>query len=313
MSIFQPYVGLTTTARKEWEKIHGKLSRNNVPNIMQDMLDISLTHLPQIPGSLNQDTITILLEMTHYLLSHKVYYVETALARSLMKTNINLQLSDLKLPYRIFEVSFKDDLKTPEGPIPSFLIAIMPGQSEINACNAFLNKSNQSIPWQLNNSMGNLVYVRYQAAEGGICHANIPAEFFVDRSIDEAVEALGKNRLNNTFKFTVEFSDSDKKIQSNLLRIAMGLLCYINTENPDMQEWKNKNRPAFGLIKPDSWRIGASIPDSWFLRKGHFMVLRHERYKRQDGKTRIVWRRPHEVLHKEKPLVPDAREEIIDS
>ena len=95
MSIFQPYVGLTTTARKEWEKIHGKLSRNNVPNIMQDMLDISLTHLPQISGSLNQETITILLEMTHYLLSHKVYYVETALARSLMKTNINLQLSEI--------------------------------------------------------------------------------------------------------------------------------------------------------------------------------------------------------------------------
>lgn len=104
MSIFQPYVGLTTTARKEWEKIHGKLSRNNVPNIMQDMLDISLIHLPQISGSLNQETITILLEMTHYLLSHKVYYVETALARSLMKTNINLQLSDLKLPYRISQI-----------------------------------------------------------------------------------------------------------------------------------------------------------------------------------------------------------------
>lgn len=317
--------------RKEFEVINNKrLGRNEIPGMMQSMLDLTLTHLPQIEGSLNQESITLLFEMSHYLLSHKVYYVETAMAQSLMKTNLQLQLSDLKLPYRIFEVSFKDDLQTPEGPIPSFLMAVMPEQAEIDSCNTFLQNAAQTgqkevldtavIPglvdgkttlWKLHGTMSSLVYVRYQAPEGGICHANIPASFFADRTIDEAVDIIGENR-KDTFQFTIAFSEQDKKIQKNLLRIAMGLLCYINTEAPDIKPWKNNNRPAIGTLKPDGWRVGASLPEAWFLRKGHFMVLRHERYTRQDGKARVVWRRPHEVLHKGKPLMPEIRGEVVD-
>jgi hypothetical protein len=309
MAVFVPYEGLTTMMRKEYEVINNtRLGRNEIPGMMQSMLDLTLTHLPQIEGSLNQESITLLFEMSHYLLSHKVYYVETAMAQSLMKTNLQLQLSDLKLPYRIFEVSFKDDLQTSEGPIPSFLMAIMPEQAEIDSCNTFLGKTTL---WKLHGTMSSLVYVRYQAPEGGICHANIPASFFADRTIDEAVDIIGENR-KDTFQFTIAFSEQDKKIQKNLLRIAMGLLCYINTEAPDIKSWKNQNRPAIGTLKPDGWRVGASLPEAWFLRKGHFMVLRHERYTRQDGKARVVWRRPHEVLHKGKPLMPEIRGEVVD-
>lgn len=309
MAIFQPYFGLVAAMRKEFEVMHGvSLDRSEMHRTTQQLLKMALSCLPQIEGSLNQEALTILFEQSHYLLSHKVYYVETALAQNLMKTNIQLRLSDLNLPYRIFEVSFKEDLQTPEGPIPSFLIAIMPAKAEIDACNEFLKEAS---PDKLDGNMGSLVYVRYQSPEGGICHANIPASLFANCTIDEAVEFLGKDR-RDTFQFTIEFSEADKMIQKNILRIVMGLLCYINTEAPDIKTWKNRNRPAFGPLKPGGWLIGSTLPESWFLRRGHFMVLQHERYKRQDGKTKIVWRRPHEVLRSGKPLVPNARGEIIE-
>lgn len=316
MATFQPYVGLSRACLKEMSRQQDPRAkqRDKLEETLQALLDVTLKCLPTINGSLNQESITLLFEMNHYLLSHKVYYLETGMAKSLMKTNIKLQLSDLKLPYRIFEVSFKDDLLITEGPVPSFMIAVMPGQAEVNACNTFMQSSLQHRQYRytLNESVGDLVYIRYQAPEGGICHANIPAELFVDRSIDEVVDALGERRLD-TFQFTVEFTEADKTIQKTILRIVMGLLCYINTEAPDVQQWSSNNRPAIGNLKPQGWRVGAALPEAWFLRKGHFMVLRHERYARQDsGKARVVWRRPHEVLNRSTPLKPDARGEIIE-
>lgn len=307
MAIFQPYEGLIYKMKKDYESINGRrIRREDMPDMMHKLLDIGLTCLPTFQGSINQETLTVLFEMSHYLLSHKVYHVETGMAQSLMKTEISLNLHDLKLPYKIFEVSFKDDLRIPAGKIPSVLAVVTPGRAEIDSCNAFLRNR-----YKISDSAGNMLYLRYVSPEGGICHSNIPAEFFLDRSIDEAMDMIGDER-RDTFQFTDKLSSSDKMIQRSLLRTVMGLMCYINTESPDVRLWKNKNRPAMGTLKPEGYLVGSTLPDSWFMRRGHFMVLKHERYRRQDGAVRVVWRRPHEVVNKGRPLMPDARGEVID-
>lgn len=309
MATYKPYPGLTHEIKRTFAE-GKKLARTELAEHLATLLATALSSLPRFDKwSLNQEVLALLLEMHHYLLSHKVYYVESGLAQSLMKTEINLQLSELHLPYRIFEVSFSDDLETDDGPMPSTLVAIAPQKAEVDSMNGFLDSVGSRV--RLDYDMADTVYLRYIAPDGGICHANIPVRFFADRPVATVIEDLGDRK--NTFKFTEPFNEQEKRLQAHIIRAIIGLLCYLNTKAPDIEKWKNKNRPAYGPLKPEGWRVGASLPETWLLRKGHFMVLRHERYKRtEEGNARVVWRRPHEVLHRGKPLAPDAREETIE-
>jgi len=307
--MYNPYQGINWQIRKA-TKIHKAIRNRGIEENLLDSAEISCG----MQGELTQDGLLMILEMSHYLLSHQVFCVSAGLAQRLLETKIEIPPENLHIPFRLFEVCFEDSFELKEGvKAPSCLIMYRPDEAQRSTMTAFLQKIAKRLADKLNylraekglppgpipeplvdQSVTELYSCRYRSStDDSICHATINLEKSKGKSIDDVIDNMGVLPGSTV----MELSKEDLDVQKRLSKIVFGLLCYLNTDDPDVSVFKDKNRPKLGC-GVNSVVVGKDFQASpgWHLRSAHWRVLEHERFKRDpNGKIRCVWVRSAEV------------------
>lgn len=317
--MFIPYRGYLSILREFLKQQGNKLRRQNVHREMLEMFRTTLRYNPRtlfqpkdMPLELDQDSILILIETVHYLLTHRVYCVSTALAERLAETEMELSLDNLNLPSGVFEVCFDDAFEIMPGvKAPGVLVLCTPGPEIISALAKFAKEATgQDGPMRIAPRYGELFSLRFKSPfDDGIMHMTISVKDEKGKPIDEIVDGLG--RCQYSWRL-VDASGEEKEVEKRLMRIVLGIICYLNTVDPESRAYMDRNRPSYSERPAELFLLGEHIPRevSWHLRKGHFRFLRSERFKRDDsGKVRCVWVRASEVNRDKAPVEIAAKVE----
>lgn len=296
--MFQSYRGYAYTLRKMLPGITGvRLTRENFQDCMLQMLQ-KFFGLERAESQMvaRQDVIAVLTELCHYTLSHKVYYVKTPFAEQLMNSSIELNIENLFIPHRIFEVCFEDSLELfPGYKATSCLVALDPTEAELGAMQEFLSRGlGHKIDFHSPRRSLAVRFAPNTQELGVMIHLVIDLDREKGKSIDDVIMSL------SSFQYTAmqKLSPIEKEAEKKICRVVLGLLCYLNTKEPDLLGFKDRNRPAFGALRPTEFLLGASFTRdiSWHLRRAHWRFLKHERYKRDEaGSARCVWVRSAEI------------------
>jgi len=323
--MYEPYFGVAQSMRLEAKLSRQKMKRDELATALDGLF---ITSCMSKPGIISTASITIILESIHYLLDHRTYYVSSNLARKLAETDVELDIEAFKqmhLPSRVFEVCF-NDLKINGHKIPSALVTAGLDDTYRNMMNEFIERNTAIINEELNRSrkeigMKSVPYtppkitsdrfkIDYSLGTDALYHCVIPLDDdnFTGKNITEIIESLG------VICDTAKLSPEEVETQKYLARIIFGLICYINLPEPDMQKHKDHSRAAIGPNRPQIFMLGKKETEcSWHLRKGHWRILKHERYKRnEDGTIKTIWVRPTEVNKGHAPAMPDNKIEILD-
>jgi hypothetical protein len=274
------------------------------------------------------ECMTGCIEMTHYGLAHKVVNISKNLGERLLKSKMKLSISNLRLPFHIFEVCFENGLLVPgtDFQVPSALVMAAADDATLSALEGTMrviakiqeDLSGQEVPVHVDRNVMKLFTCKFRDPRDNcamkysngdvvnpICHANVNLDFDEGKPIEEVIEGLGE--LTGA-PGAIPLDELDKKIQRAVLLGVMGALCYLNTADPDVSKYKFRDRPSMGKASADAILLGAKLdrmPPSWHLREAHFRTLRHSRFKRDDaGAARVVWVRTAEIKG-EGPSEPD--------
>lgn len=258
----------------------------------------------------SSEHIILVMEMIHYLLGHHVLYVSEALAEQFIHTEFCLEPECLILPFSVFEVCVGQAFEmSPHRTVPGMLVSFMPDQATIDAVIRFHKESlkqaffqaagidmdkeraNRGLPpitcevSDLRHSIG----VRYRGLDRTLYHALFEASDCKDKTIDEVLETLGpvgRGLDKSPQDMSLEEMDCQKKMH----RIAFGAMCYLNTVEPEVEKFKDAQRPRY-FMPPESRLLGKSVSreEVHSLRVAHWRFLRHEKFKRkEDGGVRVV-------------------------
>jgi len=307
--MYKPYEGMALELKRMMKASGEKLHRDDLHPKLSDMLEQTIATFGALTGALKipQDAVMIVCEMLHYLLSHKVIYVPSHFADKMIEADMNFCLSDIKLP-RVFEVCFEEGYR-----LPSTLVVVKPEEPTVKAAHTFVHEAidegialiNEQrkaefkqpivVTDNFGSTLGGVFSIRFRAADGGICHANIPADEFNGKSVDDAIDSMGYF-AETSYGLMDKLSKDELNVQKDVLRVIIGVIAYSNTKNADVTLWRNKNRAALG-INPMSLMVGGNLQKhEWYIRSGGPVVLAHERYKRdEEGNVRVIWRKPAEV------------------
>jgi hypothetical protein len=311
--MFQPYRGYAYSLRHLLPRLIGeKVTRENLQGYMSEMIKKFLRLRPG-ENVAKQDVMAVLTELCHYLLSHKVYYVKTTFAEQLMNSSIELNIENLHIPHRIFEVCFEESLELVPGyKAASCLVALDLTAVEHGAMQEFLSQS-VGMPVDFSVPLKSLA-VRFAPISelelGAMIHVVIDLDSEKGKPIDDVIQSLEPFRYSGEM---VALAPIEKEAEKKICRIVLGMLCYLNTKDPDVGEFKNRNRPAFGSLRPTEFLLGASFTRdiAWHLRKAHWRFLKHERYKRDEaGSARCVWVRSAEINRGADPSAPARKIEL---
>jgi len=267
------------------------------------LLESAAGLLQMTSGEVTQDHRAVIEEMVHYCLSHHVVCVSAALAEQLSCTEMDVELDHLKLPFHIFEVCIDDKFKIHgDHPAPGVLACIRPSGGTADAITSYAVKSFEllglPVPPEIvaayRTKLENSLYMRWKTPlDGGICHIGIKYDDAIGKPIDTVVDELGV--LASSIVGMVELDPAEKAIEKKLLRIVLGALCYLNTSDPEVEKFKDRNRPSIGSVPPDIVLLGRTVKRevAFHLRKAHWRHLVHQRFQRdEDGKIKVVWVRP---------------------
>jgi hypothetical protein len=319
--MWKHFYGLTSQLKYELKQRGEKLPKDKLENKLLELLEIIVARFYKTSGGVQQDLILTVMEMIHYLLSHKVYYITTEFAQKMMQADIKFHLDQLKLPQRVFELCFEDDFEISGIKSPSSLVFIKPDEPVINSIKVFLGKANKMLSERSGIKMPELYIsemikdsfsIRFRTEDDGICLVNIPCEDYRGKSANEIIDNIGVVDEIKQGSMT-ELSETEKTAQKNITKIILGLIAYCNTMEPDIINWKNHNRPSLGAVKPTEFLVGSKIRDTkWFIRSGGPVILAHERFKRDEhGNVRVIFRRAAEVNKHAKPSVPDEKPDTV--
>jgi hypothetical protein len=319
--MWKPFYGYVAQLKHEMKRRGEKLPKQELENRLLGLLEIIVSKFYQTHGAIQQDLILTVMEMVHYLLSHKVYYVTNEFAQKMMQADIKFHLDQLKLPQRVFELCFEEDFEIAGVKAPSSLVFIKPDEPIISAIRNFLNKAiallsvrtRMKIPeMHISRMVTDAFSVRFRTEDEGICLINVPCEDYIGKSASDIIDNIG---VVDEVKqgSVVELAENEKVAQKNITKIILGLIAYCNTQEPDIINWKNHNRSALGAIKPTEFLVGSRIRDAkWFIRSGGPVILAHKRYKRDEhGNARVIFRRAAEVNKHAKPVVPEEKRDIL--
>jgi hypothetical protein len=108
---------------------------------------------------------------------------------------------------------------------------------------------------------------------------------------------------------SIALNEEELGIQRIVARTVLGVVCYLNTKDPDIAPWKDRNRPAMSLTSPSEQLVGSELSQKgWFLRSGGPVMLAHERFHRDDeGRIRMIFRKGAEVNKWAKPSSPEPK------
>lgn len=321
--MYTPYQGFVWEIRQRQKERNERFSRQDLPQQLAGLMDVVASHYSG--SEISQDGVLIMLEMAHYLLSHKVVYVPTPLAQRLMETSLEVNFENLHVPFHIFEVVFDQDFEIEGYPAPSCLAAVTLDDITFNATSECLNKviSSQTAQKRIARGLPVLYHVpekfkematirfRSPVDNGGICHMTFSSVEDKGKKIDDVIDSLGTYTKSSVGM--VKLNDIERTLEKRLMTIVLGVLCYLNTSEPEMETYKDRNRMSLSAIKPDAVILGKSIEKAtpgWHLRKGHWRFLKHERFTRKNP-ARCVWVRSAEVNKESKPAIPNPNVESL--
>ena len=272
------------------------------PDIRGALLDCAGDLLVQVGRSADQ--LTLLQEVVHYFMGHRVVCVSSALAEQLAETEMDLELEGLRLPFTLFEVCVDDAYHVAEGiPAPGALVMVRPDESTVAAIvsqgaelfrRLAVRAGMPGIPPRevaAGELAGALTMRTVSPYDGGMLHCTIPYEQNRGKSVDNIIQSLAVPMKD---PLMVPTDLREKELESRLLRIALGALCYLNTANPECEPFKDRNRASIG-IRPEIMLLGGSMKRdvAAHLRKAHWRHLAHPKFRRSDsGGVRVVWVRP---------------------
>lgn len=330
MKQFAPYKGTVFTLRQA-----AKQERINF-NLVE-MITKAAGHC-NLAGE-QTDCATMLYELVHYTLSHKVVNVTKNIGERFLKSEMKLRMSNLRLPFCVFEICFEQGLLIPgtDLQMPSCLVIsgidditmnaihrymTMAGEHTLNERKQMFNVLGLPFGAQENKvtvdpELNKLFSIKYRdptaiPPSAPICHGNVNSDEDEGKEIDEVIHSLP---LVATSRLVTKMNELDMKIQIQVMRAIMGALCYMNTAEPDMTDFKFPDRPKMGTIPPKAVVLGRNFSpyDEWAMRAAHFKTLTHERYRRDEsGKPRVIWVRPYEVNKDRKPGEKPAQSETLE-
>lgn len=330
MKQFIPYMGTVYTLRQA-----AKQERINFDLV--EMMTKAAGHC-NAAGE-QTDCATMLYELCHYTLSHKVVNVTKNIGERFLKSEMKLRVSNLRLPFCIFEVCFENGLLVPgtDLQMPSCLVISGMDDMTTDALHRFMTMAGErtldererifnslGIPFEkrtntvtIDPEIKKLFSIKYRdptavPPSSPICHGNVKADEDEGKEIDEVIRSLP---LVASSRLVTKMSEFDMKIQIEVMRAIMGALCYMNTAEPDMTDFKFPDRPKMGTIPPKAVVLGRNFSpyDEWAMRSAHFKTLAHERFRRDEsGKPRVIWVRPYEVNKDRKPGEKPAQPELLE-
>lgn len=289
MSIFQPYHGYLYELKRAMKKEGVKLRQNKVPEQLLGILGKIVPH----GGHIGQNGVLVLFEYIHYCFSHQVFFVKTDFAKRLAESKIEIRLDELHIPHRIFEICFEDDLVIDNIKIPSCLVGCGLGDIEMNIMKDAIKKLTGQDHVSIGDTFRNAFSLRIPSPfDGGMLHVMADSKSSHGKNINTVIDELGEFHMENMDKL----DNKELELEKIVSRIALGIVCYLNTIDPVINDVKASNRPILG-IKPQIQLVGDdSIDANWHIRKAHWRFLRDERYRRDDsGNFRCVWVRSAEV------------------
>lgn len=108
----------------------------------------------------------------------------------------------------------------------------------------------------------------------------------------------------------------EMEARRRLLRIALCVIAYLNTSDPDVDtSYRDLHRPHFGMTPPNGMLLGGRfhLSPNWHLRKGHWRFLADEKFRREkDGSVRVIWVHEAEVNPEKRPGAAQERPYMIE-
>lgn len=288
MSIFMPYQGYLYELKRIMKQEGIKLRQDKVPEELLKVLGKIVPH----GGHVGQNGVLVLLEYIHYCFSHQVFFVKSNFAKRLAESRMEIRLDELHIPHKIFEICFEDDLIIDGMKIPSCLTGCGMGDVEINIMKDAIRKLTGQNDVPIGDTFRNAFSVRMPSPfDGGMLHVMADSKSSHGKNIDTVIDELGEFHMENMEKL----DSKELELEKIISRIALGIVCYLNTSDPVINDVKSSNRPILG-IKPQVQLVGDSVDANWHLRRAHWRFLKDERYRRDDGgKVRCIWVKSAEV------------------
>jgi hypothetical protein len=318
MPTFQPYRGLAYTARRE-ARSHGvRLRPDALPGILSAHLDYITSLQQSVSGSahIGQSALCTLIERIHYLHSHQVYMIKTHFAERLMNSALEVRLDELRIPQNVFEVCFEDDFEPMPGVVaPSFLCCAGFTEAHIGIIKAEIMRMTGQKEVPIEPGLGSAFTVRVPSPwePSAMLHAAFSFDKEKGKTIEEVFRGLPRF-ARETEGLMLPLGEREHDLEKKLSTIALGVVCYLNTQGPDAIASKASNRPHISPIFPSVTLFGQMTPPdaAWHIRKAHWRFLRSERFKRDDGgKVRCVWVRSSEVNRDGRTLEVSPREDVL--
>lgn len=326
--MFRPYEGCAWALKRSWKLDTGKrISKTAFRESLLEVLARCMTLVDPKkvnsgePLSFNEDVNGLSLEAVHYFLSHQVVYVATPLAERLACSEITVNLDHLELPFYIFEICFEDDFEIIPGvKAASGLASVNPDMATLNAKLSFVREAALRMPFklafppELTGEHVSIAHIQYrspfEADRAAMYHARIGTQKHKGQTVEALIDAMTVPE-HTGYMSEAANAPHEKQVQTRMMRIMLGVLCYLNTKDPDTKAYRDKNRPSLGDRPPQGILLGSTLermPPGWHLRKAHWRFLKHDRYKRdQQGQARCVWVRAAEINRPELPAVPGAK------
>lgn len=300
---FQPYHGILADARR--------LAKQH--RVVGDLDEMLLSTLSMGLGV--SDNLTAVLERAHYGLAHRVFYITKELASALHESSMTeATFDDLMIPYRLFEVCVEHGFKIAGTDLqfPSILVCVCPDETIVSSMVRTVKDAAKLGKRSIEISIGGMERmfrtVFRSPYDDSLCHCTVDMTKCRGKSIEQVVDELHVTEGN------MPLSVAEATLQKSAMRIISAALCYLNVKDCDRSAYKDHQRlrlyrqPTIELLGGDSSRS-----PQWHLRKGHFRVLRHERYrKEEDGSPRVVWVRQAQVNPEADPAYPEKKPDAID-
>lgn len=230
-------------------------------------------------------------EWVHYQLSHKVICLSKSLAAALYETRMD-EIQAQHVPFRLFEFCVEAGSGIPNLPEDGALVKLGADTALTSVMMDTLREFHIDLVGgedMIRNSVR--VYCPDPKVPLQLNRVHVDLRMCVGKSLEQVFEELP------TWKDVAPLSAEDIASMKTILRLATAALLYMGTQHPEVEAFKDAQRPRLG-IKPGITLLGASFHKSpfWHLRRAHFRILRDERFSRDhDGKPRIIWVREAEV------------------
>lgn len=283
-------------------------------------------------GVLGQMGVQALTELTHYNQSHRVLYLKTEFARMLLDSDIEVPPVNIHMPYDLFELCFEDDFNIiDDKPAPAAIIMLCPQDYTIQVFNDNLKKSTEYARVVLNKlrhergmkefessechieGIKDAMRLRYTSVyDDGMCHTAIHVSPNEGCPVDEVIDRTGT--LNDPS--CIKLDEKEVEVCKRMARIVFGVQCYLNTLNPEVEDYKDRNRPSY-VTPANGLLIGKTFHTSpgEHMRKPHPRWLRNNRFKRDEsGNMKCVWvrgsivnRSAEPAAHRKVALLPEEQ------